>query len=61
MIKNLSAMQEMQALSLDKEDPLEQEMPTHSRILAWKCHRQRSLVGNSPWGHKRVGHKLVTR
>ena len=25
----------------------------HSRILAWgESHRQRSLVGYSPWGHK---------
>ena len=36
VIKNLPAMPEMQALSLGKEDPLKQEMPTYSRILAWK-------------------------
>ena len=35
-------MQEMQELqetwvwSLDQEDPLEEEMETHSRILAWR-------------------------
>ena len=29
------------------EDPLEQEMATHSSILAWKIHGQRSLVGYS--------------
>ena len=27
-------------------------MATHSRIHAWKSHGQKSLVGNSPWGHK---------
>ena len=27
---------EMQVQSLGWEDPLEQEMTTHSRILAWK-------------------------
>ena len=27
-------------------------MATHSRILAWKIHEQRSLVGYSPWGGK---------
>ena len=29
-------MQEMQVLSLGKEDTLEEEMATHSSILAWK-------------------------
>ena len=41
---------------LGQEDPLEEEMVTHSSILAWRIHGQRSLVGNSPWGHKRVRH-----
>ena len=27
-------------------------MATHSGILACKFHRQKSLVGCSPWGHK---------
>ena len=27
-------------------------MATHSRILAWKTYRQRSLVGYSVWGGK---------
>ena len=27
-----------------QEDPLEEEMATHSRILAWKIHGQRSLA-----------------
>ena len=38
-INNLPAMQEtqeMQVRSLGHEDPLEQEMPTHSGMLAWK-------------------------
>ena len=34
------------------EDPLEEEMATHSSILAWKSHEQRSLAGYSPWDHK---------
>ena len=29
-------MQEMQAQSLGREDPLDEEMETHSSILAWK-------------------------
>ena len=35
-VKSLPAMQEMQVQSLGQEDPLEKEMATHSRILAWK-------------------------
>ena len=34
-IKNLPAMQETGVRSLDQEDPLEEEMATHSSILAW--------------------------
>ena len=32
--------------------PLEQEMATHSSILAWKIHEQRSLAGYSLWSCK---------
>ena len=34
--KNLPAMQEMPVYTLNREDPLEKEMATHSSILAWK-------------------------
>ena len=50
--KSLPAMQETQVQSLDWEDALEEEMATHSCILAGKSHRQRNLEGHSPWGHK---------
>ena len=33
-VKNLPAMQETQVQSLGQEDPLEEEMATHSSILA---------------------------
>jgi len=36
MVNNLPAMQETQIPSLGQEDPLEEEMASHSRILAWK-------------------------
>ena len=36
MAKNLPAMQEMWVQSLGQEDPMEKEMATHSRILAWE-------------------------
>ena len=48
--------QETQVQSLGWEDPLEQEMATHSRILAWRTRGQRGLAGYSPWGQKRVRH-----
>ena len=35
-VKNLSAMQETWVQSLGQEDPLEEEMATHSSILAWR-------------------------
>ena len=35
-VKHLSAMQETWVQFLDREDPLEKEMATHSSILAWK-------------------------
>ena len=34
MVKNLLAMQETQVQSLGREDSLEEEMVTHTRILA---------------------------
>ena len=51
-IKNLLVMQETQVQSLGRDDPLEEEMATHSSILAWESHGQRSLVDYRPWGCK---------
>ena len=36
MVKHSPAMQEIRVLSLGQEDPLEQEMTSHSSILAWR-------------------------
>ena len=55
MVKNLPALQETQETwvpSLGQEDPLEEEMATHSSILAENFHGQRSLAGCSPWCHQ---------
>ena len=52
MVKNLPAMQGTWVQSLGQEDPLEEEMATHSSILAWKFHGQKSLAGYSSWDHK---------
>ena len=35
-LKSLPAMKETQVRSLSQEDPLEEEMATHSNSLAWK-------------------------
>ena len=40
--------------SLGLEDPLEKEMAPHSSILTREFHRQRSLAGYSPRGHKEL-------
>ena len=45
--------QEMQVRSLDWEDPLEEEMATHSSILAW---RTEETGGLQPMGSQRVRH-----
>ena len=37
---------------MSQEDPLEQEMATHSVSLPGKYHGQGSPAGCSPWGHK---------
>ena len=41
MVKNLPAMQETNARSLGREDPLEKEMVPHSSILALKISMDR--------------------
>ena len=51
-VKRLPAMQETWVRSLGREDALEKEMATHSSILAWETHGQRSLEGYSPQGRK---------
>ena len=36
VVKNLPAMQETQVRSLSQEDPLEEEMATHSSVFTWR-------------------------
>ena len=54
-------MQETHIESLGHKDSLEESMAAHSSILAWKSCGQRSLVGYSPWGRRRVGYDLATK
>ena len=46
--------------SLSQEESLEEEIATHSNILAGKSHGHSILGSDGPWDHKRVGHDLVT-
>ena len=53
--------QETQVQSLGWEDPLEEEMATHSSgFLPDKFQGQRSLVDYSPWGCKELDTTEVT-
>ena len=54
-------MQEMWVQSVGQEDPVEEEMATHSSILSWKIPRTEEPGGYNPWGRKRTGHNLVTK
>ena len=44
-------MQEVRVRSLGGEDPLEEGMATHSRILAWRSPWTED-TGCSPWGQE---------
>ena len=61
VVKNLPAIQEMQVQSLGLKDPLEEEMATHSsilaRIISWTEDPGRLLS----MGLQRAGHSLATK
>ena len=74
VVKNLSAMQEpheTQVQSLDQEDPLEEDMATHSSILAWRipwteATHSSILAWRIPWteepgGIPSIGSQRITR
>ena len=61
MLLPTQEMQEIRVRSLGQEDPLEEEMATHSSILAWKIHGQKSLVGYRPWSCKESDRTEHTR
>jgi len=46
----------MQVQFLGGEDPLEQEMTTHSSILAWRIPWTEEPCGIQSMGSQRVGH-----
>ena len=47
---------ETQVQSLDQEDPLEEGVATHSRILAWRIPWTEEPGGLQAIGLQRVGH-----
>ena len=56
MVKSLPAMQKTQVRSLDREDPLEKEMATHSSILGCRIPWTEEPGGLQSMGSQRVGH-----
>ena len=56
VVKNPPAMQGTQVQSLDREDPLEEGMATHSSILAWRIPWTEQSGGLQSIGSQRVGH-----
>jgi len=55
-LKNLPAMQETQARSLDPKDPLKENMTTHSSILAWRIPWTEEPGGLQALGLQTVGY-----
>ena len=59
VVKNMPTIQETQEIwvqSLGQEDPLEQEMITHSSILAWEIPWTEEPAGLQSRGLQRLGH-----
>ena len=62
-LKNMPTMQEtqeIQFLALGWEDPLEEEMATHSSILAWRIPWTEEPCRLQSMGLQRDRHDLVT-
>ena len=59
VLKHPPAMQETQEIQVPSscwEDPLEEEMATHSSILAWRIPQREEPGGLQSMGSQRVGH-----
>ena len=59
-VKNLPAVQETLVQSLGQEDPLENEVATHSSSLAWRISWTEEPGGLQFMGSQRVGHDRAT-
>ena len=53
-VKNLLVMQEARVQFLGQEDPLEEEMTTHSSILAWRIPWTEEPGGLQSRGRKKL-------
>ena len=60
MVKHLSAVQKVWVWSLGWEDPLEEEMATHSSIPAWRIPWTEEPGGLQSMGLQRVRHNWAT-
>ena len=64
MVKNPPAKQKTQEMwvqSLGWEDPMEEEMATHSSILAWRSSQTEEPRGLQSMRLQTVGHDWVTK
>ena len=64
MVKNLPAKQKTQEMwvqSLGWEDPMEEEMATHSSSLAWEIPWTEEPGGPQSTGSQRVSHNLLIK
>ena len=61
MAKNLPAMRETRVRSLGWEDPLEEGLATHPRILAWRIPWTEEPGRLQSMGSQRVGHNSATK
>ena len=59
-VNNLPEVRETQVGSLDREDPLQKEMATHSSILAWRIPWTEEPDSLQPMGLQGVGHYWET-
>ena len=60
-VAGLPATQETWVQSLGREGPLEQEVATHSSILAWEIPWTEEPGGLQSMGSQRVGRDLATK
>ena len=61
VVKNLPAMQKMWVRSLGQEDPLEEEMATHSSIPAWEIAWTEEPGILQSMRSQRVEHSWITK
>ena len=60
MVKSLPAVPEIWVQSQDLEDPLEEEITTHSSIAVWKTPWMEGPGQLQSMGSQRIGHDRVT-